>query len=658
MKRLHLTLILIFLTLFSTYGQQGFSKEFGKVWKADVELKQYSQDKNAEAVVLFDVATSHSERVADWYEIVYERTTRIKILSEAGIDWAEVEIPYYLEGDIYEEVTRIEAYSYIFENGHINKTKFDISNVYTEKINDYWNVKKFAIPNVKPGSIIEYKYRINSQYMFNLRDWEFQWKIPVVHSEYKVKLIPFYEYEYILQGANKFDSFSSYLDKGLERHIGVCSFHDVVNEFVMEDVPAFKGEEFISSINDYLIKVDFQLAKVNRMNGSSQEIMTTWEKLNKDILKNQDFGKYVNKSEKLGAKLINEKDFDSKTEKEKFNYVLEYVKNNYNWDGHTGKYASKSPNKFIQEKHGNSADINLFTAGLLRSAGIETYPVLISTRQHGKIKYDYPFTHFFNYVIILASVDGVKILTDATDVLCLNDRIPTRCINDKGLIVKKDNVEWIKPIFATPSEVNTEIEIEKVTSKKIIARISKTSTEYDALNYRNSYGEKLDEIKKSLEKKNYTIDDTDLTVKNQRDKEKPYILSYKLSKGIENFNEKIYISPFLEEVISDNPLKQKTRTYPIDMVYPTKRKYLTTIPIPDGYGVDYVPSTQKVSNPLFDLTYTASHDDKQITVSLNYYFKKPVYSTRDYSKIKSYFSVIVKKGNEKIVLSKKMPEKK
>jgi len=651
MKRLLLSLTLISLILLSTYGQ-GFSKEFGKVWKADIELKQYSKDKDAEAVVLFDIATSHFEMVADRFEIVFERTTRIKILSEAGIDWAEVEIPYYQEGGIYEEVARIEAYSYIFENGHLNKTQFDVSNVYTEKINSYWNVKKFAIPNVKPGSIIEYKYRINSQYMFNLRDWEFQWRIPVVYSEYKVKLVPFYEYAYILQGANKFDSFSSYQDNGLERNVGMYKFHDAVSKFVMKDVPAFKDEEFISSINDYLIKLDFQLAKVNRMNGSSEEIMTTWEGLIKDILKNPDFGKYVNKSEKLGAKLISEKDLDSKSDKEKFNYILEYVKSNYNWNGHTGKYATKSPNKFNQEKHGNCADINLFTTGLLRSAGIEAYPVLITTRQHGKIRLDYPFSHFFNYVVILAKVNGAEVLTDATDVLCLNDRVPTRCINDKGLIVKKDNLDWIKPTLATPSEINTVIQIEKVTPEIITAGISKTATEYNALNYRNSYGENLDEIKKSLEKKSYTIEDSGLSVKNQRDIEKPYTLSYKLSKGIESFNEKIYISPFLNEVISDNPLKQKTRAYPIDMVYPTKRKYLTIIPIPEGYEVNYLPSAQRIRDPLFDLTYSASHDDKQIIISLNYYFKKSVYSASTYSKIKSYYSVIVKKGNEKVALSK------
>ena len=82
---------------------------------------------------------------------------------------------------------KLRHHSYNFENGRLNKSSFDASNTYDEKKNEYWNIKKFAIPNVKVGSVIEYKYKINSQNKFNFRDWEFQWKIPVVYSEYVTK---------------------------------------------------------------------------------------------------------------------------------------------------------------------------------------------------------------------------------------------------------------------------------------------------------------------------------------------------------------------------------------------------------------------------------------------------------------------------------------
>lgn len=118
-------------------------------------------------------------------------------------------------------------------------------------------------------------------------------------------------------------------------------------------------------------------------------------------------------------------------------------------------------------------------------------------------------------------------------------------------------------------------------------------------------------------------------------------------------NEKIYLSPLLNEIISDNPLKQNERSYPIDMMYPQKRMFNATILIPEDFKVEYLPSERTINNQLFELTYGVESDDKEINISFDYYFKTPIYSSHQYSIIKAFFDIIVKKGNEKIVLSKK-----
>jgi hypothetical protein len=652
MKKVQFVIAIFIISYTSIYGQN-YSKEFGKIGKEELELKKYSRDKEAEAIVLYDMAKSYFYRMENTFDVVFERKTRIKILSEAGIKWAEVEIPIYKEGDIYEEIFDIEAYTYNFENGVIKKLKLDVSNTYTEKLNKYWYVKKIALPNVKVGSIIEYRYKINSQYLFNLRDWEFQWKIPVVYSEYQVRMVPFYEYTFLLQGADKFDSHSSVIDRGISRHYGSITYQDVVNKFVMKDVPAFKSEDFITSINDYIIKLDFQLSRIIYPEGGIVEIMTTWEKMIKELSKHKKFGKYVKRSKKLTSKLIKKEIEKIETESEKFNFVLDYVKRNYKWDGSYGKYASKTPKKLTKEKLGNCADINLFTIGLLNGVGIKATPVIISTRNNGKIKYNYPFSKLFNYVLIYANVDGENILSDATEIYSLNNRIPTKCINEKGLIVGKDNVEWVNLEVKFPSEIKTDFEIKFENDKTFITHISQTSTEYDALYYRKHYTNNIKTIKKKIASDKYNIIDSSLTVLNQFDKEKPYILNYSLSSKPEYINGKIYMSPFPNEAITDNPLKQKKRSYDIDMIYTKKRSFNSTISIPEGYKIDYLPKELKISNIVFDLNYTIKQDKNNINVSLNYYFKNPIYSSRNYSNIKSYFDKIVNKGSEKIVFIKK-----
>ncbi len=629
---------------------QNYSKEFGKISNDEIELTQYHLDKSAEAVVLFDIGSSYFMRKDNSFEVLFERTTRIKIFSGSALEYAEVEIPLYQENNIYEEAYDIEAYTYNYENGVLNKTKLNTSNCQTEIKNEYWVVKKFAMPDIKEGSIIEYRYKINSQYKFNLRDWEFQKKIPTVYSEYRVSMIPFYEYSWLLQGANKFDLQTSHRDYKARR-FGVTDFHDIVYTYAMKDVPAFNSEEFITSMNDYIIKIYFQLSKVHDKNGASINILTTWPEFIKELTKHSDFGKYAKKSEKVGSKILNLDDLMFNSQSEYFDFILDYVKKNYSWNKINSKYASKSPDEFVKDKYGNSADINLFVVGLLNTAGIASYPVLISTRKNGKINYDYPYHKFFDFVIIRANIDGKNVLTDATEIFNSNDRIPPSCINDKGLLITNEKIEWINLKSDPPSEIRTDILID-IEELEIKADFTILATEYDALLCRNTFGGSEKKIKKSLTDIGYNVSDSSIIIENNINLKEPYIIKYSIRHNAEIVNDKIYIPPFLNEPISDNPLNQKTRTYPMDMTYPIKRVYNSTIVIPEGYKASFLPQEYKIKNNLFELDYFILSDGKRINVSFSYYFKNSIYSAKDYSKIKFYFMEIVKKGNEKIVLSK------
>ena len=114
--------------------------------------------------------------------------------------------PCIVQNNVSGRIEEVEACAYNVVNNVIVPTKLDMKNFREERLNDQWIVKKFAIPNVKTGTIIEYQYSIVSDYVFNLHDWNFQWDIPVLHSQYSASMIPFYEYTYILQGMNKLDS--------------------------------------------------------------------------------------------------------------------------------------------------------------------------------------------------------------------------------------------------------------------------------------------------------------------------------------------------------------------------------------------------------------------------------------------------------------------
>ena len=283
MKNPFTLLLLLCAIAPDTRGQQ-YAQDFGKIKVSEVTLSSYALDKAAEAVVLYDVGNTYFSPQDDGFRIVFERSTKIKIFTKAGLDYAQIEIPFYMENLKMETVYDVEAYVYNMENNTLKTTAFDSRNVFEERLNENWRVKKFALPDVREGSVIEYRYKIMSPYIFNLQDWVFQRRIPTAYSQYTVRMTPFYDYIYNFQGGTKFDYFEQREDM-MTSQFGPTQYHDMIYTFGMKNIPAFRDEEFITSISDYIMKMDFQLSVLHWPVGTNQSIISTWPLLVEEFLR-------------------------------------------------------------------------------------------------------------------------------------------------------------------------------------------------------------------------------------------------------------------------------------------------------------------------------------------------------------------------------------
>lgn len=652
MKKL-LILILCFIGSSQLTPAQNFIHEFGKFSNEEFQLKKYDKDTSAEAVVLYDIGESHFERYEEGFVIIFTRKFKIKVLTKAGLKWAQISIPFYEENRKLEEISEVKGNTYNFENGQVRISAFDPKNAYNEKFNEHWNNKKFAMPDVKEGSVLEVSYKIKSPYLFNFRGWEFQNRIPVIYSEYITKMIPFYEYIYLCQGTDKFDSYKSYTESSVSSPFGSIEYRDVVYDFVMRDLPAFKDESFITSIDDYIIKLDFQLAAIHNPNGVKQPIMTTWPKLSEEMIDNESFGKYLNTSKKKCMEIIDTMQISSKTPLEKAKYIERFMKSNFNWNGNNDKFTSKSAKDFLRSKIGNSADLNLFMAGMLNAAGIEAYPVILSTRNHGQIKMDYPFHHFFNYVIVYAKIDSSSILFDATDPFSKFAEIPSRCINNKGLIIQKNKTEWLSLKSTKISSIIYNFELQPNQKIDSLTQSCKlVTTGFEAIDYRTKYSSSYKELKTELLGNNSLANDT-LKAVDLNQYEKPLEIDFSNKIPLETVEDKIIISPFCNFTLTENPLKQPVRNYPIDFTFKKSYKFQSKIQIPAGYKLLVKPNDLTINNNKVRIVFlTDTKQEDSIVVIGNYEFKKDIFDSSDYTDLKSYFNTIVSKFNEKFVLVK------
>ena len=311
--------LLLIILLFGQFAYaQKTENEFGKISQQEIEMKNYTKDKGAKAVILYDKGLSIFFDTDNGYDIRFTRHKRIKIFDKSESQNAEVSIPYYVDGyGKTETVKSIEAVTYNTLDGRLTKKRLDPSTIYEERINERWYNKKFVFPDVQDGAIIEYRYVLETPFHFNLPDWTFQDKIPTIYSEYQVSMIPFYEYVFVVQGISRFDYQNTVVAKekrtwgsvvmshGKNMGSGV-EFQDYVHTYVLKDVPAFNDESYISSVSDYIIQMDFQLAKFHSPRYGTSDIISTWPDLNESLLKHEKFGKYLKRSSKIAKKIISE----------------------------------------------------------------------------------------------------------------------------------------------------------------------------------------------------------------------------------------------------------------------------------------------------------------------------------------------------------------
>ena len=211
---------------------------------------------------------------------------------------------------------------------------------------------------------------------------------------------------------------------------------------------------------------------------------------------------------------------------------------------------------------------------------------------------------------IKADIDSISVLSDATDILIANDRLPVNCINDRGLIVNdnkganKGKVEWVSLYSRTMSKSRSSIFVHLNDSLSTVSIIS-TFGEYDGLYMRKRYGVDMKTISKYFSDNDYNVADSTVVIKNMDNFSNPYSIRFTSEFRPEKIGDKIYLAPFFKEVPQVNPLKQQTRTYPIDMTYAKQRVFNSNIPIPRGYKVEFLPAPKKIKNQQFEMDYNA-----------------------------------------------------
>lgn len=633
--------VLLLLATLCTHTSAQKIPSFGKIDKEEFNSKECSYDKEAIAEYLLDVAEVRYYFTSS--DFVNETTTRIriKILNEKAIELANIRLPYYSAGN-RQRIRSVEGQTFnLNANGELEVTKLEKKSVMEQKIDADYDMMVFTMPNVKVGSVIEYRYEHSKRNYLEIEDWVFQRSLPVRYSEYNVEIPKALEFTYMIK-----------------RSLPVKESTEGINEtkrFVMTNIPGLDTEPFMSSRKDYLQRIDFQLRSIN-----GQPQMTTWAKLTEQLLEEERFGvqikKNVYKNTPLPAELKSITD-----PYQKLVTILNFVKKEVTWNGKSYFVTDEGVKNALDKHSGNSADMNLLLISLLRDAGLQAYPVLVSTRNNGKVNSTYPFLYQFNDVYAYTEINQMPFVIDATNYGNPPFLIPWDVQFTEGFLVDEKLAQFIplgdiKHRFRLVSSILGEI----TTEGKVNGTANVVAYEY-AKNSRIAAlrkGEK-NYLEEFFNEPHPEFKFDSLTYKNEKNDSLPLENLVHFQGNLSTSGDYLFYSPnFLMELEKNEFLSDKRFT-DIEFGYIQYYNMFTTLRFPQGFELEELPKNIRMILPdtSISLQRFVSKNENSISMRYTLEIKRPTYYADEYPDFKTFYAKLFEMLNEQIVFKRKTTPK-
>ncbi len=433
------------------------------------------------------------------------------------------------------------------------------------------------------------------------------------------------------------------------------SYKQVKTTYKAQNVPALKEEKYVNNIKNYYGKIKHELNIIRMPEEEPKSIASSWNDIAKSIQSEKLFGGELAKFNYFVDDLrlvVKEND----TAATKMAKVFNHVKNRMNWNGDYGYYTRKGVEKAYIEKTGNVAEINLMLSAMLRLSGLDSNPVVLSTRNNGVALF--PNKTFLNYVVASVALDGKVYLLDATDKISSVDFMPVRALNQYGIMIKKDGSSAEVELMPKSNSHRVTNMMASINAEgEAIGKVRNQYLEYSGYVFRDQNNEISNQsLSEQLERSYQGLEISEYDIQNSREPAKPLIENYafKSTNSVEIIGNKMYVSPFMFFTMTENPFKQEDRKYPIDFVFPHQDKFNISIKIPEGYTVEKFPASAALKLPdnLGSMKYHISQNGNQMQLLYTFEVNQATIGAEYYEALKNFYKEIINKQTEKIVIKK------
>jgi hypothetical protein len=620
---------------------------FGKVDIADLKLSDCSYENGANAEILFDYA----DVITTVDSLVMLRHKRIKIFNANATDLANIRLPY-LSRDKYENILFIEAQTIRLENDQVVITKVDPKLIYTEVTDKNSKALVFTFPEVKPGCIIEYRYKFKTESPNNFPTWFFQSDIPIRYSELAVTISKELDYNLLKNGKQQFVKDTSEIVTIKKNKTGQRYYWAKAN------VHSFTIEPYMASGNLNLQYLRFQLHAITA-HGRTEQGTDTWMKIIGALMRDPDFYEQLDQNLSKQDTIIEHADKLPSAEA-KISYLFDLVKRQIKWNEMDGVFPRDGVKKAWSQKIGNATEINLILYNLLVKCNILTYPLLVSTPENGALSNDLASFSQVNKVALLVPVDSTRLyILDASNKYNVYNELPGDMLNTRGLHVFPRNPfasKFVELKNNKPATHALSVDAEIKPDGTVTGRANISGNSYIRAEFHQLYdifGQKKFEESMSGGVNNIKI--TKLDLENLATDSLPLVQKINFSMDSPGSDETyIYFNPNIFTPLETNPFTNAERFSDIDLGYLSVFVINGHYKLPAGYKIDVMPKSGRISMEDKGIIFSKIQEEKNGYLDMNctINFKRSAYTVDEYIGLREFYKTMFDMLNTPVVLKK------
>jgi hypothetical protein len=609
------------------------------------ELKMTSEPKapGAPAIILFR-QVDRDDRGNTAHEDVYYR---IKILTEEGRKYADIEIPFFKDQG---KVINVHARTIEPDGTIVNFSgkAFDKSIVKARGLK--YLAKTFTLPNVQVGCILEYYYTtdLSEGYVFDSH-W-------ILNHELYTKAAKF-----SLNPNNEFHlRWTGKLPTGVAQPVELPN-HTISLE--AHDIAAFQTEDYMPPENELKARVDFIYSE----DSFEREPEKYWKKFGKK--RNDALEGYIGKHktmEQAVSEIVSPGD-SPEVKLQKIYARVQQIRNTSYEAEKTEQEQKRDKEKnpenveaIWKKQYGNGAQLTWLFLALARAAGFEASGMWVADRQN---YFFYPGSmdsRRLDANVVVVKVNGKDVFFDPGAAFTPFGMLPWIETGVQGLKLDKEGGTWLQTSLpaSTDSRIQRKAELKLSDTGDLEGKLIVTYTGLEASQRRLEQ-----HLADDAERKKFLEDEVreavpvacDVELTNQPDwksSSSPLVGEYslKVTGWVSGAGRRALLPVGLFSAPEKHLFDHANRVHSVYFQFPFERTDDITIDLPLGWQISTVPQPQKIDAKAIVYTVEAKNDKGTLHLNRDLNVDILLLPVENYGGLRKIFQVVRTGDEQQIIL--------